>query len=318
MIIGLSRAFMLTFLNPGRAETLSLFFDRFTNRMLFKCLMSDDLSPQKPFNPQATQEPALLAPTALLVLIAFMIGVHTYRVYALGLFEVGDIRFLDVTAFVPARFSIWLGLLSSADVVHDLASASPDMVWLRRTLYQAFVAKGEAVPWTLITYAFLHGSWEHVIFNCLWLLAFGTPVIRRFGTMRFMLFFCVTAAISSAFHAIFNLADVSVLVGASGSVSALTAAALRFAMGQGFAGLGRSHENWTYPAKPLSLALRDSQVLIFIAVWFGINLLGGLGVPLGGGDGLKIAWEAHVGGFFAGLLLFSFFDPVKLQESAKG
>ena len=29
-----------------------------------------------------------------------------------------------------------------------------------------------------------------------------------------------------------------------------------------------------------------------------------------GADGASVAWQAHIGGFFAGLLLFSLFDPV--------
>jgi membrane associated rhomboid family serine protease len=270
--------------------------------------MSDNPVLQKP-------QPALLAPTALLLLIAFMIGLHAYRVYGLGLFENDDVWLLNLLAFVPARFSIWLGFVTSSDVIRGLSESAPDVLSLRRALYQTLVAHGDAMPWTVITYAFLHGSWEHVIFNCLWLLAFGTPVIRRFGTVRFMAFFCLTAAMSAAFYAGLNQNDVAILVGASGSVSALTAAALRFAMGQGFASLGAASENWNEPAKPLSVALRDSQVLIFIAVWFGINLIAGLGGSIGGGEGLKIAWEAHVGGFLAGLLLFSFFDPVATSQS---
>jgi membrane associated rhomboid family serine protease len=33
-------------------------------------------------------------------------------------------------------------------------------------------------------------------------------------------------------------------------------------------------------------------------------------VSFGGEPGQEIAWQAHIGGFFAGLLLFSAFDPV--------
>ena len=47
-------------------------------------------------------------------------------------------------------------------------------------------------------------------------------------------------------------------------------------------------------------------------MWFGLNLLFGLGsVSLVTGDNQSVAWEAHVGGFLAGLLLFSLFDPVQ-------
>jgi membrane associated rhomboid family serine protease len=260
--------------------------------------------------PQEPSEPALFAPTSLLVLIGLMIGLHTYRVFALGLFEDADIRFLDITAFVPARFTIWAGLVTPEQVISDIRAAVLELRSLKFSLFQTFVAYGTAALWTLVTYAFLHASWEHVIFNCLWMLVFGSPVMKRFGAFRFMLFFVVTAAAAAVFHAAFNQYDVSVLVGASGAVSGLTAAALRFAVGPN--GFGASSETWKQPAKPLRVALRDKHVLVFIAVWFGINLLAGLGVPVGGGTDIRVAWEAHVGGFLAGLLLFSFFDPIDL------
>jgi membrane associated rhomboid family serine protease len=63
------------------------------------------------------------------------------------------------------------------------------------------------------------------------------------------------------------------------------------------------------PAIPLSGVLSDARVLVFLAVWFGINILFGLGSQsITGGDEV-VAWQAHIGGFLAGLLLFSWFDP---------
>jgi len=57
--------------------------------------------------------------------------------------------------------------------------------------------------------------------------------------------------------------------------------------------------------------LRDPRVLAFLVVWFGINILFGLSsLPMPGvGANQVVAWEAHLGGFLAGLLLFSWFDP---------
>jgi membrane associated rhomboid family serine protease len=237
-----------------------------------------------------------------------MLGLHAYRAFVLGLFEDADIRFLDWLAFVPARFSIAAGLVDIQAVQAEITAAVDTIQPLKRYLFSTFVADGETNHWTVVTYALLHASWEHVMVNCLWMLAFGAPVMQRFGILRFFAFFAVTAGLAAVFHAFFNPADVSVLVGASGAVSGLTAAALRFAIGpQGF---GAGPDTWHRPAAPLSIALRDRRVLIFIAVWFGINLLAGLGIPLGGSDA-RIAWEAHVGGFLAGLLLFSAFDPVR-------
>ncbi len=265
--------------------------------------MHDDL----PSAPRRS-EPALFAPTALILLIGFMLGLHAYRAFVLGLFEDADIRLLDISAFVPARFSIAIGLTDLATVQGDVATAAAPAGPLRRYLFEAFVADGESNLWTLVTYSVLHASWEHVIFNSLWTLAFGAPVMQRCGVIRFFAFFAVTAALAAVFHAAFNPADVSVLVGASGAVSGLTAAALRFTVGP--SGFSVGPETWVRPAAPLAVALANRNVLVFIAVWFGINLLAGLGIPLGGADA-RIAWEAHVGGFLAGLLLFPLFDPVK-------
>jgi membrane associated rhomboid family serine protease len=64
--------------------------------------------------------------------------------------------------------------------------------------------------------------------------------------------------------------------------------------------------------------LRDPRILAYQAVWFGVNLLFGLGaVSMPGLDGGAIAWEAHVGGFLAGLLAFSLFDPVRPPPPAQ-
>ena len=65
------------------------------------------------------------------------------------------------------------------------------------------------------------------------------------------------------------------------------------------------------PALPLLAVLRDPRVLVFLGVWFGLNLLFGLGsLGIDGGE-QAIAWQAHIGGFLAGLLAFALFDPVK-------
>jgi membrane associated rhomboid family serine protease len=56
--------------------------------------------------------------------------------------------------------------------------------------------------------------------------------------------------------------------------------------------------------------LRDERVLGFLAIWFGVNIIFGIGAISVGTEGASVAWQAHIGGFFAGLLLFSLFDPV--------
>ncbi|MGA7486205.1 MAG: rhomboid family intramembrane serine protease, partial [Xanthobacteraceae bacterium] len=66
------------------------------------------------------------------------------------------------------------------------------------------------------------------------------------------------------------------------------------------------------PAPPLAACLRDPRVLAFLTVWFGVNLLFGVFSVGMAGVEQAIAWQAHVGGFLAGLLAFAAFDPIPM------
>jgi membrane associated rhomboid family serine protease len=108
------------------------------------------------------------------------------------------------------------------------------------------------------------------------------------------------------------------MVGASAAVSGCMAGAIRFAFQQGGPlAMFRSDDGGAYrvPAAPLAVALRDPRILVFLLAWFGLNLVFGIGSLSLPGVAQSIAWQAHIGGFIAGLVLFSLFDPV-LPESA--
>src|SRR5687767_7055002 len=175
--------------------------------------------------------------------------------------------------------------------------------------------------WTFVTYAFVHLNLNHLFFNLIWLLAFGAPVARRFGSLRFLVFYAATAAAGALTHLVVHWGDLSPMIGASAAVSGAMGAALRFVFQQrgplGLLGSG-DEESYRVPAAPLTAMLRDPRALSFLAVWFGLNLLFGTGsIPLPGLEG-NVAWEAHIGGFLTGLLGFALFDPVKATESSAG
>jgi membrane associated rhomboid family serine protease len=197
-------------------------------------------------------------------------------------------EFLLLFAFIPARYD---------------ASIMPDVVW----------PGGLAADiWTFITYALIHGDIAHLLFNSIWLLAFGSPVARRFGSVRFLAFMAVAAAGGAAVHLLTHYGELLPMVGASAAISGAMAAAMRFAFQRGGPlGLWRDAEDaYRVPAAPLVTSLRDKRVLAFLAVWFGVNLLFGLSPISMAGLEQAIAWQAHIGGFLAGLLTFSFFDPI--------
>jgi membrane associated rhomboid family serine protease len=186
--------------------------------------------------------------------------------------------------------------------------------------YHAILPAGEALPggvaaavWTFVTYAFLHANLTHLAFNLIWLVAFGTPVARRFGPWRFLAFFAFTAAAGALAHLVSHLGQDVSAIGASAAVLGMMAAAMRFVFQPGGPlGLLRLGEENTYrvPAKPLGAMLRDRRALLFVLVWFGLNAL--LGQSAFGMPGIEeaVAWQAHIGGFLAGLLAFTAFDPI--------
>jgi membrane associated rhomboid family serine protease len=147
-----------------------------------------------------------------------------------------------------------------------------------------------------------------------WFLAFGTPVARRFGVLRFMLFFAATAAAGAAVHLVTHFGDKAPVVGASAAISGAMAAAIRFVFQRGgpLGALGSANEDaYKVPAAPLTVMLRDPRIMLFLAVWFGLTLFFGFGSSSFPGLEGPIAWEAHIGGFLAGLLCFPLFDPVR-------
>jgi membrane associated rhomboid family serine protease len=147
---------------------------------------------------------------------------------------------------------------------------------------------------TLLTALFLHSSWTHALMNGVFALAFGTPVARLFGTggrgaSVFLLFYLLCGALSSLGYALVHPGSTALLVGASGAVSGLTGACARLMAGRGVPG--------PYFSGP---------VIGMTAAWVIVNLIiAVVGFAPGAGD-TPVAWEAHLFGFAAGLVLI---DP---------
>lgn len=224
-------------------------------------------------------------PPVVVATLGAMGLVHAVR--SLLLTPSADIDFLLRFAFIPARYD--------------------------PALTQGAVPGGwGAEIWTFVTYALIHGDLTHLGLNAVWLLAFGSAVARRFGTWRFLTFTAVTAAAGAAAHLLTHPGDFFPVVGASASISGYMAAAMRFVFQAGgpLAALRPDRPRaYREPAAPLLVTLRDPRVLAFLGVWFGLNLLFGVGsISLGNGE-QSVAWQAHIGGFLAGLLLFALFDP---------
>ena len=168
--------------------------------------------------------------------------------------------------------------------------------------------------WTPVSYAFLHADFIHLIVNLIWMASFGSALARRFGSARFLALSLISAVAGAGLHYVFHMADEGLVIGASGAVSGMMAAAACFAFSPGgpLAG-GRSPAAYRIPAEPLAKVFTSSRALGFILVWFAINFVFGTVGGLVPGVSGPIAWEAHIGGFVAGLIAFRFLDPISRE-----
>jgi membrane associated rhomboid family serine protease len=235
-------------------------------------------------NMPATRQPIFNLPAVVAGLIALLLAIHAGRVFILS--SDADLQVLLDFAFIPIRET-------NPDAYSDLAA----------------IGDGARV-WTFLTYAFLHADWAHVLVNVVWLAAFGSPVARRFGAVRFLAYAALGAIGGAALHLAIYPSSVAPLVGASAAISALMAGAARFIFQPSgpLWSLG-GVDAYRQPAAPLRVLVRDRRVIVFLGVWFAVNLIFGLTNGAGLASG-AVAWDAHIGGFVVGLLFFRLLDPV--------
>ena len=225
------------------------------------------------------REPIFNVPQSVLWLLGAFIAVHVARNL---LPEDWDATLLLSLAFIPARYAGHAAELPGGVVA---LFTSP------------------------VTHMFVHGSLTHLVINGAWLLAFGAAIAKRAGGARFLAFslFCGLVAIATYWG--FHIGGLDPVVGASGAISGQMAGALRFflpAVRRGDLALFRTHPE-VLPLASVAEMLSHPQTLTVIGIWVALNFLFGFGGSIFA-EGAAIAWEAHLGGFLAGLFGYGLFD----------
>lgn len=193
------------------------------------------------------QEPMFNIPPATKYLLGTFIAIHVLITFIPGLRDWAILNF----GFIPGAF----------------------------TGHAPFTVYTLATP---LTYAFLHGSWLHLLMNGFMMTAFGSGIERWLGARRMVIFFFLCSLCGIALHFLFYMNAGNPVVGASGGLSGLFAAAL------------------VMLNRPYGPADMKRRILPFALLWIGISVAFGL---MGGGDGSSIAWIAHIGGFLGGFLV---------------
>ena len=186
-------------------------------------------------------------------------------------------------------------------------SLPPDSAWIRIVPFtlipSVLMGYGQLPPelavmpavFTMFTSLFLHGGWEHILGNMLFLWVFGSSIEEATGHFRFILLYLLCGLAASMGHVMVNPASDIPTLGASGAISGLMGAYIL-----------------VYPFNKIKMLLLLPIVMVIripalvaIGFWivyqcYEIWMASTVGPQNEGGG---VAWTAHVAGFVAGMFL---------------
>jgi membrane associated rhomboid family serine protease len=155
----------------------------------------------------------------------------------------------------------------------------------------------ESWGWSWITSMFLHGSWDHILGNMLFLAVFGKNVEDAFGPLRYLVFYFAGGFAATMTQTAMTLLFGSTTeahvpnLGASGAIAAVLGAFFVL------------YPNSTVTGLVVVFPVRLSA-WFFLGAWFLYQLVeanfGLFGASANGGG---VAFFAHVGGFVFGVLV---------------
>jgi len=214
------------------------------------------------------------------------------------------------TSITPKHTPYANYLLIAANVVVFLLSYGPHKVFspelgsyvaepLQSWAQQFMLAPVRPYIWQFVTYAFLHGSWMHIIGNLYFLYIFGNNVNDRLGNVGYLCFYFGGAVFSGLGH---TLISSNPVLGASGAVAAVTGAYLVLFPNTVITVLFMFFYFWdTF----------EIRALYFIAfkLIFWDNIL----EPRFSNQ--PVAYDAHLAGFLFGIVALFFLLIIRLLES---
>jgi membrane associated rhomboid family serine protease len=144
------------------------------------------------------------------------------------------------------------------------------------------------------TMMFLHGGWLHLILNMWMLWLFGPVIEDRLGHGTYLAFYLACGVAAALAHVAFNPTSTVPALGASGAIAGLLGCYVRL-----------------FPLARLIVLVPiifiplffEVPALVFVVIWFILQVLQGAAEMLMPSAGGGVAWWAHIGGFLAGLLM---------------
>lgn len=150
-------------------------------------------------------------------------------------------------------------------------------------LMESYAVVRDGFEWhQLLTSAFLHGGWMHLIFNMIVLMALGPNVEDKLGHIGFGLLYIAGAAASGGAHIVMSQ---NPAIGASGAIAAVTGAYLVL-----------------FPNTRIVCFFLLTLSRVPVPAWWFIGISIAIDLLANGlGSGSGIAHAAHLGGYFFGI-----------------
>ncbi len=156
-------------------------------------------------------------------------------------------------------------------------------------------------PWQLLSYMFMHASWEHIIFNMFTLWMFGRFIEHDLGSRRFAVYYLVCGVGAGVIQLIVCYLTGAPLfvptVGASGAIYGLLLA------------FGMLHPNDIIMPLIPPIPMRAKWAIL---IFCGIELLLGIRGSLFSAD--NVAHFAHLGGALWGFLMITYWRKRSLRS----
>jgi hypothetical protein len=194
-------------------------------------------------------------------------------------------------ALVLANFAVWI-LYELPHLNRSIAHAS----------FYPCTVNGSChgpEPWGVswITAMFMHGSWDHILGNMIFLIVFGKNVEDAFGHVRYLVFYFAGGFVAMMAQTLMTLlfgngAEAHVAnLGASGAIAAV--------LGAYFVLYPNSRVLGLIVIFPIRLS-----AWFFLGFWFLYQLFeANFGLFSSSANGGGVAFFAHVGGFIFGLIV---------------
>jgi membrane associated rhomboid family serine protease len=214
---------------------------------------------------------------------------------------------LNVLVFLY-QMSLQLGISFEVDnPPHALETAQAfvlefGLMPCRLTNLCAFPEDQPSPLFTIFSSMFLHGGFFHLAGNMLYLWIFGNNVEDTLGHTRFTIFYLLSGVAAAAIQVLTAPASEVPMIGASGAISGVLGAYLV---------LFPQSRVLTLVIFGFFWRLVSIPAMVVLGFWIVLQILNGVGAF---GEAGSVAWFAHIGGFFAGMVLLIVMRPRTLAR----